>query len=131
VAGPAAALLQPTLPTSLTAVEWAGFPGLFSRAAAVIHQGGVGTTAQALRAGMPQLVVPFAHDQFDNGDRIRRMGCGRMLFRSRLTEAALVRELAALLADPLVPMTARAEGMQVRAEIGAAAAAEQITQRFS
>lgn len=130
VAGPAASRMQLGLPPSCTAIEWASYPGLFSRAAAVVHQGGVGTTAQALRAGVPQLVVPLAHGQFDNGDRIRRMGCGRMLCRSRLTEAALVRELAALLEDPLVPITARAEGIQVRAENGAVTAAARITQRF-
>ncbi|HET7226412.1 MAG TPA: glycosyltransferase, partial [Candidatus Eisenbacteria bacterium] len=42
------------------------------RAFAIVHQGGIGTTAQAMRAGRPMLVVPFAHDQFDNAARVAR-----------------------------------------------------------
>lgn len=42
---------------------------LFPRASFVVHQGGIGTTAQGLRAGVPQLIVPYAHDQFDNARR--------------------------------------------------------------
>ncbi len=130
VTGAGADALRPNLPPNCVTTGWASYPGLFSRAAAVVHQGGVGTTAQALRAGVPQLVVPFAHDQFDNADRIRRMGCGRVLFRSRVTDTTLAREIAALLADPQVPARARAEREAIRAEAGAAAAADEITRRF-
>ena len=49
---------------------------LFPRAAAIVHQGGIGTTAQALRSGKPMLVVAFSHDQPDNGARIEEMGVG-------------------------------------------------------
>jgi spore coat polysaccharide biosynthesis predicted glycosyltransferase SpsG len=44
------------------------------RASVVVHQGGIGTTAEALRSGRPMLVVPFAHDQYDNAERVRRLG---------------------------------------------------------
>ena len=63
------------------ACAYAGHAQLFPRAAAVVHQGGVGTTAQALRAGVPMLVVPFAHDQPDNAARVRRLGVARVLSR--------------------------------------------------
>lgn len=49
--------------------EYAPYSQVFPRAACVVHQGGVGTTGQALRAGVPQLIVPFAHDQPDNAAR--------------------------------------------------------------
>jgi UDP:flavonoid glycosyltransferase YjiC (YdhE family) len=42
---------------------------LFPRAAVIVHQGGVGTTGQALRAGVPTLIVPFSHNQPDNAAR--------------------------------------------------------------
>src|SRR5262249_22764637 len=42
---------------------------LLPRVAALVHHGGIGTTAEALRAGVPQLVIPLAFDQFDNGAR--------------------------------------------------------------
>ena len=47
---------------------------LLPRAAVTVHQGGVGTLQQDLRAGRPMLVVPSAHDQPDNADRARRLG---------------------------------------------------------
>ncbi|MGQ0604603.1 MAG: glycosyltransferase, partial [Anaerolineales bacterium] len=49
---------------------------LFPRLAAVIHHGGAGTTATALRAGVPQLIVPFAVDQFFWGQRVFELGVG-------------------------------------------------------
>jgi UDP:flavonoid glycosyltransferase YjiC (YdhE family) len=115
----------------MTAVEWASYPGLFSHAAALVHQGGVGTTAQALRAGVPQLVVPFAHDQFDNAERVRRLGCGRILRRTRLAERSLACELEALLTNERIAATAREEGRLVRDERGATHAAEVLLRRFA
>ncbi|HEX5443025.1 MAG TPA: glycosyltransferase, partial [Pirellulales bacterium] len=56
------------------AIDYAPFSELFPRAAAVVHQGGVGTTGQAMRAGRPMLVVPWSHDQYDNAERVRRLG---------------------------------------------------------
>jgi UDP:flavonoid glycosyltransferase YjiC (YdhE family) len=131
VAGSAAAALKAGLPPTITAVEWASYPGLFSRAAAVVHQGGVGTTAQTLRAGVPQLVMPFAHDQFDNAERVRRLGCGRILRRARLSERSLACELEALLANEAIAATARREGESVRTERGVAQAAEVLLRRFA
>lgn len=127
VAGSAAPGLKARIPTTMTAVEWASYPGLFARAAAVVHQGGVGTTAQVLRAGIPQLVIPFAHDQFDNADRVRRLGCGRILRRNRLSERSLAGALTALLSNEGIAAAAREEGRSVRDERGAARAAEVLS----
>ena len=43
---------------------------LLPRCAALVHHGGIGTTAEALRAGVPQVIVPLAYDQFDNAARV-------------------------------------------------------------
>jgi rhamnosyltransferase subunit B len=64
------------LPEGVAVVDRAPFSKLFPRAAAVVHQGGIGTIAQALRAGRPQLLVPFAFDQPDNALRVQRLGIG-------------------------------------------------------
>lgn len=75
-------------------------------AALVVHHGGIGTTAEALRARVRQLIVPLAFDQFDNGARVVALGAGRMLAYRRLTTQRLVAELAVLLdpgAGPLPP----------------------------
>ena len=49
---------------------------LLPHSAALVHHGGIGTAALAFEAGIPQVVTPFAHDQFDNAQRVARSGCG-------------------------------------------------------
>ncbi len=55
------------------------FSALFPRSSAIVHQCGIGTTAQALASGRPQVLVPFAHDQPDNARRVANIGCGIVL----------------------------------------------------
>lgn len=65
------------LPDGIRAFPYLPFSAIMPRCAAVAHHGGIGTTAQALRAGIPQLIVPNAYDQPDNGARVQRLGAGR------------------------------------------------------
>lgn len=119
LAGEAAA----SLPRSKSVFPAASAPyhTLFPRCSAVVHSGGIGTTGQALRAGIPQLVVPVAHDQFDNASRVARLGCGLWSSRKRLAA-----DLRRLLGDRLYHHRAAAVGKAVRAENGASAAASEI-----
>jgi UDP:flavonoid glycosyltransferase YjiC (YdhE family) len=80
---------------------------LFPRAAAVIQHGGMGTTAQALRAGVPQLVCPFFGDQFDNGQRLKRLGVARVVRLSRYGEKRAFAALSRLLGSPYATERAR------------------------
>jgi rhamnosyltransferase subunit B len=88
------------LPPTMLWQAYVPLRALLPHAAALVHHGGIGTTAEALRAGTPQLVVPLAHDQFDNGARVTALGAGASLPAARLNERRLVRKLAALLAAP-------------------------------
>lgn len=99
---------------------------LFSGAAAVVHQGGIGTTAQALRSGRPMLIVPFAHDQFDNAERARKLGVAEVLPRTRFTAKAAEKKLAAILGSPSYRQAAEQTGECVRFENGSAAAADAV-----
>ncbi|HKW26676.1 MAG TPA: glycosyltransferase, partial [Terriglobales bacterium] len=54
------------LSSNIVAFDYAPFSQLFPRAAAIVHQGGIGTTGQVLRSGVPALAMPLSHDQFDN-----------------------------------------------------------------
>jgi len=118
---------RPTaLPEGVAAFDYAPYGKLLPHARAVVHQGGIGTTAQGLRAGIPALVVPFSHDQFDNGSRVVRTGTGRMLPRSKYNASSAARELRALLADESYTTRAVEVGRQVRSEDGASAAADAI-----
>jgi UDP:flavonoid glycosyltransferase YjiC (YdhE family) len=99
---------------------------LMPRALVNVHQGGIGTTAQALRAGRPMLVVPFSHDQPDNAGRCVRLGVARTLPRERVSAATLAAELEGLLADRAVALRAQEVGARVRKENGAARGAAEI-----
>ena len=66
---------------------------LLPHVAALVHHGGIGTTAEAMRAGRPQLVVPLAHDQFDNAARVEALGVGASLHASRVTSGRMVAAL--------------------------------------
>src|SRR5262249_25609173 len=80
-------------PAGVAAFEYAAYSELLPRAAAVVHQGGVGTTAEAMRAGKPMLVMPYAHDQPDNAARMARSGIARVVSRYRYTAARAAAEL--------------------------------------
>jgi UDP:flavonoid glycosyltransferase YjiC (YdhE family) len=67
------------LPPGVRHVPYAPFSQLLPRCAAIVHHTGIGTSAQALRAGIPQLLVPFAHDQHDNAARLVRLGVARKI----------------------------------------------------
>ena len=97
-----------SLPSGVWHAEYAPFGSLLPRAAALVHHGGIGTLAQALRAGCPQLVMPMAFDQPDNALRLARLGVGRYLRPSRFTGPAAARELDALLGSEEVARACRA-----------------------
>jgi UDP:flavonoid glycosyltransferase YjiC (YdhE family) len=114
------------VPDSVLLVDRAPHQLLFPRARAVVHQGGAGTTAQALRAGRPMIIVPHSHDQPDNARRVARLGVSRTLYPQRYTAARAARALQRLLDDPSHAARATQVADIVRAEGGADAAAEAI-----
>lgn len=103
-------------------LEYAPYAALFPRAAATVHQGGIGTTAQALRAGRPMLVVPFAHDQPDNAARVARLGAGLSLPRGRYRARRVAPRLERLLHERTFAARALELGAALRAEDGVARA---------
>lgn len=94
--------LPATLPAGVRHVSYAPFSTLLPRCAALVHHGGIGTSAQALAAGIPQLVVPFAHDQPDNAMHLRHLGVAEMLPARRYSTRRLAGRLAALQAPSLL-----------------------------
>jgi rhamnosyltransferase subunit B len=114
------------LPANVAAFEYAPFGEALPRAAVVVHHGGVGTTGQSLRAGRPQLVVPFSHDQFDNGARAARLGAARVLPRAKFDARSAERELGGLLNDASYAERAAEVGRVVRGERGAETACDLI-----
>jgi UDP:flavonoid glycosyltransferase YjiC (YdhE family) len=126
LAGPRPANLPASLPPGVLVAESAPHDQVFPRARVVVHQGGVGTTGQAMRSGRPQLVVPHAHDQFDNAFRVRQRGIARTIYAWRYSAATATAALRALITEPRWTEGAAGVARQVATDGGAEAAAGAI-----
>jgi UDP:flavonoid glycosyltransferase YjiC (YdhE family) len=91
--------LPDPLPRHAFCFDYVPLKQLLPYAAALIHHGGIGTTAQALHAGVPQLITPLAHDQFDNAARVQQLRAGDVLPGRQVTPKRLAKQLRRLLAD--------------------------------
>jgi UDP:flavonoid glycosyltransferase YjiC (YdhE family) len=100
---------------------------LFPRASAVIHHGGAGTTASALRAGVPSLGVPGFFDQPFWSRRIHEIGAGLPPIQpAKLTPQRLASAIQRLVNDNSLRDSAARLGKQLRGENGVARAVEVI-----
>ena len=113
-------------PRGVLVVPYAPHSQIFPRAAAIVHQGGIGTLAEALRSGRPMLVVPFAHDQFDNAARARRLGVGEVVYRTRYSARTSAAGLRRILENPEYANVSAVFGGRVRQERGTEAAANAL-----
>jgi UDP:flavonoid glycosyltransferase YjiC (YdhE family) len=119
-----------SLPDGIVAFAYAPYSELFPRAAAIVHQGGIGTTAQAMRSARPMLVMPYAHDQPDNAERVTRLGIARTIARHRYTPTRAAAELRHLLDNPVYGQRASAVGRQIQQEDGVRAACDALEALF-
>lgn len=118
--------LEEDLPPDVIAVDYAPFELLLPRACAMVHHGGVGTTSQGLRAGIPTLIVPFAFDQPDNAEHARKTGASRTLPRSKYRAERVAKGLDTLLTEGDYRNRASEIGKLLRQENGAAVASDLI-----
>jgi rhamnosyltransferase subunit B len=121
----------PKLPKSVGAFTYAPFSTLLPRGCASVHHGGIGSTGQALRAGKPSLVVPMAHDQFDNAARCKRLGVSQTLPHKDITAEKLARALRVILDDPAVGERAKNLGAKIDAPSGAITAVSEVERVFN
>lgn len=117
--------LRAQVPHSIGVFDYAPHAQVMPRASVIVHQGGVGTTGQALRSGRPALVVPFGQDQPDNARRAVRLGVARTISRGHYRVGRVIRELSALM-NAGYAARAEAVGAAIRAERGAEAAADEV-----
>jgi rhamnosyltransferase subunit B len=114
------------LPENIIAINYAPYAKIFPRASVIVHQGGVGTTGQALRAGKPMLVMPYGGDQYDNGARIERLGVGQTIMRKQYRADRVATRLKRLFDNPSYRERAADLGRRVQAEDGVRAACDAI-----
>jgi rhamnosyltransferase subunit B len=122
--------LKTPLPESICVAEYAPYSKLFSRAAMVVHQGGVGTTAQCLRAGKPMLIMPYSHDQPDNARRMLRLKVARVMQRGSYTPQRVARKLKAMLADSRLAQRAESVARMLNNEDGVRTACDALEELY-
>jgi UDP:flavonoid glycosyltransferase YjiC (YdhE family) len=119
---------RPTdLPENVFTIDAMPHDWLLPQMAAAVHHGGAGTTGAALRAGIPQVVVPFLGDQFFWGLQVEKRGVGpKAVPNKQLTAKALGDAIGKTLNDRQMCQRAGEIGGHVRAENGLARAAQII-----
>jgi rhamnosyltransferase subunit B len=115
---------------NILSVPYAPYSQVFSRASVIVHQGGIGTTAQALRAGRPTLFVPWGWDQPDNAARVVRQGAALSLAKNRYSVARAVDALQRLRTDPAFAQNARLAAEHIKSETALSAAIDAIEDLF-
>ena len=118
------------LPENIVAFDYAPYSKIFPYACAVVHQGGIGTTAQGLRAGHPTLIVPYSHDQPDNAARVERLGTSRTIPRKHYSSSRAVKELRQLLNNSKYAAKAAEIEQLVQTENGVNLACDAIEQQL-
>jgi rhamnosyltransferase subunit B len=118
------------LPPHVTWVAHAPFDELFGRAGLVLHHGGIGTASYAIAAGVPQIVMPMRGDQFDNGNRLQRLGVARMLASRGTSVAALRTAIDAMLGSSRVAAACRRCRARVDVQAGLRIAADAFEAKF-
>lgn len=114
-------LVPANLPENVITVRYAPYSVLMSRAAVFVHHGGIGTMAQALRAGVPQLIRPVGYDQFDNSESAVRLGVARELLPRFYHAEALAEELREMVDDAALRARCAEVAARVRTECATSA----------
>jgi len=115
-----------SFPADVIHVRYAPLSLLLPRSAALIHHGGIGTVAQALAAGVPQMVVPVAFNHFDDAQRLSRLGLGAVLRRQAFRPRHACREIERMLASPAMVDARTTARRRMTADDGVASACDEI-----
>jgi sterol 3beta-glucosyltransferase len=117
------------LPDFILRIDFVPHDWLFPRVAAVVHHGGAGTTAAGLRAGIPNVVVPFFADQPFWGWRVHNLGVGpKWIPRKKLTAEKLAAAIHQAVNDSTMIQRAEELGKRIRAEDGVRTAVQLVEQ---
>ena len=117
-------------PKDIIALDYAPYSKIFPHACAIVHQGGIGTIAQALKASCPTLIVPYIGDQPDNAARVKRLKISRTIVRDKYSASRITKELSELLGNSSYATKAARIGEIVRAENGVKTACDAIERKL-
>ena len=85
------------LPSNVTKCGFVPLATLLPKVDAIVHHGGLGTISYALASGVPQIVMPFGHDQFDNAHRLQRLGAATTLTGGAQSPSSVANSIEATL----------------------------------
>lgn len=108
--------LSAQLPDGVQHFSYVPFGKVLPRALALVHHGGIGTTAQAIAAGIPQVIRPMAHDQPDTAMRVARLGIGLTLDPKRFNAESLARALDQLVSSAAARESCKALALKIHPE---------------
>jgi len=114
------------LPPGVKTFGYLPFSGLLPHAAMLVYHGGIGTLAQTIKAGIPHLIVPNGHDQFDNAFRIEQLGLGRGVPQTRYRAGRVTAAIKTSLGSSAVHARARDYASRVDGDASVARACELI-----
>lgn len=122
--------LPASLPAAVSHFPFAPLSQILPRCAALVHHGGIGTTAAGLAAGVPQLIMPLSHDQPDNAARVLRLGAGTRLWPRQFTAERVAASLQPLLESADVRHRCQDYACRCAAQDGVSEAADLIEARL-
>ena len=102
ILGPARESAQQRRNAFVLQVPFASLAAVLPSASVLVHHGGIGTCALALRAGVPQIIIPGVGDQWDQAKRVVRLGCGSYLPLRSLNQARLASAMTSLLKNEVM-----------------------------
>jgi len=120
--------LPAELPPGVRAFSYLPFSRILPRCAAIVHHGGIGTLAQAIKAQIPQMVVPNSHDQPDNSHRIEGLGLGSRIQPGRYKARDVARKLGELVNSPELRQRCRDYAAKIDSEAALGRACDLIEQ---
>jgi rhamnosyltransferase subunit B len=120
--------LPAVLPDFARAFGYLPFSRILPRCAALVYHGGIGTLAQAVKAGIPHLVVPHTHDQPDNAMRIQRIGLGQCIYPERYKAARVARTLKEIIGSGEFRQNCQRFAKEIDSEVALRRACELIEQ---
>ncbi|MDX1951948.1 MAG: glycosyltransferase [Verrucomicrobiota bacterium] len=121
--------LPTELPPFVHYCRFAPLQKLLPLCSAIVHHGGIGTTAKAFASGIPQLILPFAFDQLDNACRVKKAGAGEFLLKAQRNPSSVTAALTRILDEKCI-FAAQAVGKRFDNQSGIESAASMI-QEFS
>lgn len=101
------------LPTFIKHHEYLPLEYVLPQVSAIVHHGGIGTIAEAIRAGTPQIVVPLAHDQLDNAYRLAHRKLGAVISRKQYQDPLAARTIQSALNDSAIKQACQTYASQL------------------